>query len=151
MEYQLIPTLGPASQPPEVWQAMLEAGADRFRLNTSHLDLENLKIWLDNYSRFYSSCESKPNLILDLQGSKWRLGDFKTFRLLEWEELTLKFGNESSERKVLPVPHMDFFKAARSSDGKIVLNDAKNLLEIVSIDDEEIRVRVILGRYYQLT
>ena len=145
MEYQLVPTIGPASYSVEVWQAMVEAGADRFRLNTSHLNLEELESWLRDFERFYSVNHAKPALVLDLQGSKWRLGNFKAFRMLEWEELILKFGSESSARKVLPVPHKDFFEAAKSSDGTIVLNDAKNLLEIVSIEENEIRVRVILG------
>jgi pyruvate kinase len=124
---------------------MLEAGADRFRLNTSHLDLENLEKWLGSYVKFYSKCDLQPKLILDLQGSKWRLGNFKAFRMLEWEELSLKYGLESTGRKVLPVPHKDFFEAAKTSDGKIVLNDAKSILEIISIDEDEIRVKVILG------
>ncbi len=41
-DYEIIATLGPASAAPAVWQAMLAAGATAFRLNTSHMTLEQL-------------------------------------------------------------------------------------------------------------
>ena len=76
MNYDIIATLGPSSNTPAIWQAMLDAGATAFRLNTSHLTLAQLQHWLDRLTPFLSALNPVPALVLDLQGSKWRLGEF---------------------------------------------------------------------------
>ena len=74
MDYAIIATLGPGSADRSAWEGMLAAGVTGFRLNTSHLSLEQLQDWLERLDPFLSSLESRPHLVLDLQGSKWRLG-----------------------------------------------------------------------------
>ena len=76
MKYEIIATLGPASQPQSTWSSMLAAGATAFRLNTSHLELKQLWLWLERLEPFLAACQVRPALTLDLQGSKWRLGQF---------------------------------------------------------------------------
>ena len=76
MHYDIIATLGPSSAIPDIWQALLAAGATAFRLNTSHLTLPQLAHWLDRLDPFLATQQPWPALVLDLQGSKWRLGDF---------------------------------------------------------------------------
>ena len=82
MNYDIVATLGPSSNSPDIWQGMLDAGATAFRLNTSHLSLTQLQQWLDHLAPFLSALNPTPPLVLDLQGSKWRLGEF-TARVLE--------------------------------------------------------------------
>ena len=52
MKYQIVVTLGPATNREDMWQMLLEAGATAFRLNTSHFALEELEAWLDRIARF---------------------------------------------------------------------------------------------------
>lgn len=123
-------TLGPGSDDSQTWKSMFSAGVTAFRLNTSHLSLPQLHAWLDRLTPFLSSLDTKPVLVLDLQGSKWRLGDFSPFKLIEGQSVELIFASSSRRRNVLPVPHPDFFKAASSSSDEIVLNDARIHLRV---------------------
>jgi pyruvate kinase len=93
-------------------------------------------------------------VILDLQASKWRIGTVKPARLeagapvelvlatAEGEELD----SPRSEPPILPIPHPDFFAAARiAGGGEIALNDAKVMLQIEGLGDRRITARVIRG------
>lgn len=145
MEYKIIATLGPSSSTPQIWSAMLAAGVDAFRLNTSHLSIAQLNTWLDQIQSFTRALDPHPPLVLDLQGSKWRLGQFPTFDLEPGQKVQLVFATASQAKNVLPVPHADFFSAASLSSGEIVLNDAKTRLQLESITPEAVTAMVLLG------
>lgn len=153
--YEIIATLGPASTREEDWTALLNAGATQFRLNTSHLTVEETIGWLDRLER--APADSRVPVVLDLQGSKWRLGTIEAMELTDGERVELVFGDTvddsvgdpharrgrpnaarpnaarpSAARPssvVLPVPHRSFFDALGRSAGEIRLNDAKVVLE----------------------
>lgn len=137
--YEIVVTLGPASRTPAVWQALREAGASAFRLNTSHLSLDELDAWLADLLPFCASQAPQLPVVLDVQGSKWRLGQFEAFTLRAGETVELVLGagpaptlpgKAGGGLAVLPVPHADFFAAAPFSDGRIALSDAKILLAL---------------------
>jgi len=143
--YQIVATLGPASQDPETWTQMAAAGASGFRLNTSHLTLENLERWLGRYQAFLRTAEYCLPLVLDLQGSKWRLGSFSPFELVPGEMVRLVQASQTAHPGELPVPHPDFFAAAAVSSGEVNLNDAKVRLEITAMQDGLAYARTTLG------
>ena len=145
MRYVITATLGPGSDSPAVWRAMLSAGATAFRLNTSHLSLDQLADWLKKIREFRKDNNLKTPVVLDLQGSKWRLGDFSSFELKVGERLELVFGDQASAPHQLPVPHVDFFRAVRDSQGEIILNDAKSRLVILSAAETGLTARVEVG------
>jgi pyruvate kinase len=145
MDYEIIATLGPASDQPEIWREMLTAGVTAFRLNTSHLSLPALRNWLDRLSLFNQQQTRCLPVVLDLQGSKWRLGSLSAVQLEPGEIVRLVLAKESQQRDTLPVPHPDFFRAAELSDGEIRINDAKTKLLIHEIGTDEIRARVTTG------
>jgi pyruvate kinase len=144
--YEIVATLGPVSAQPETWHQMLAAGATAFRLNTSHLTLEALDGWLERMQAFLAQRDlPHPPLVLDLQGSKWRLGRFTPFDLAPGRRVDLILADAAAGAGVLPVPHADFFRAAGSSGGEIVLNDAKIRLELETADAERVQARVTQG------
>jgi pyruvate kinase len=145
MNYDIIATLGPGSNTRAVWQSMSDAGVTAFRLNTSHLTLPQLQHWLDQLTPFLAALNPTPPLVLDLQGSKWRLGEFPTCVLAPDQHLELVYATSSERPDTLPVPHLDFFQAAPASGIEIVLNDAKIRLARESIGPEKVRARVIDG------
>jgi pyruvate kinase len=145
MDYDIIATLGPASETETVWQAMLAAGATGFRLNTSHLTLSQLNHWIDRLEVFFSNLGWHPYLALDLQGSKWRLGEFPAFVLEPGQRVDLICASSASQPQVLPVPHADFFQAAAVSSGEVVLNDAKIRLYVENAGSNSARARVLQG------
>jgi len=145
MEYQITATLGPSSADEAIWREMLAAGVSAFRLNTSHLTLAQLHGWLERTSKFFSSLEEKCPLALDLQGSKWRLGQFAPFELAAGERIELVCSPSTDRKHSLPVPHADFFQAAPSSSQEIVLNDARIRLRIESTNSGSLKARVMQG------
>ncbi len=145
MNYAIVATLGPSSNSPDIWQVMLEAGATAFRLNTSHLSLTQLLGWLDRLTPFLSALNPIPPLVLDLQGSKWRLGDFSTRQLESGQRIELINASSSDRSNALPVPHADFFQAAAMSSSEIVLNDAKIKLVREALEPGAIHATVIVG------
>ncbi len=145
MQYEIVASLGPASASPAIWQKMITAGATAFRLNTSHLTLEQLAVWLGKIRDFREQSGLPIPLVLDLQGSKWRLGEFPTCDLQKDEIVELVQRAQIADAHHLPVPHADFFRAAQDSDGQIILNDAKNRLEVISTAAESLTARVVTG------
>lgn len=146
MDYEIIATLGPSSESAELWREMLASGASALRLNTSHLDLDRLHVWLERLTPFLKACEEpRPPLVLDLQGSKWRLGSFEKRKLEHGRMIDLVHASTSQRSDELPVPHADFFQAAAESSGEIVLNDARICLALTSIGEGRLGARVIKG------
>jgi pyruvate kinase len=139
---QIIATLGPACSNPEMWVAMLEAGATSFRLNTSHLSREDLQRWLERLDNFRS--QWNVTVVLDLQGSKWRLGQFEEREASAGEQVMLVLGKHAQSGGI-PVPHADFFLAITQSSGEVVLNDAKVRLQIEDSNAERAMARVVQG------
>lgn len=145
LDYEITVTLGPASAEENIWRALNSVGATAFRLNTSHLSIPDLRIWLDRLQVFFTSLGTGLPVILDLQGSKWRLGQFTPFELQMGQEIDLRFCESVEAPGILPVPHSDFFLAAAVSDGQILLNDAKTHLCVESSAADWLKARVVTG------
>lgn len=142
MNYSIIATLGPGSSEPALWADMLSAGATAFRLNTSHLTLHQTLEWLERLEKMFQASGKSVPVVLDLQGSKWRLGKLPVANMKPGRQIELRHAASSDQSGVFPVPHQDFFKAAAASDGEIILNDAKLRLQIEKIDEDSITARV---------
>jgi pyruvate kinase len=84
-------------------------------------------------------------LYLDLQGSKWRLGQFPSFLLEPGSSVNLVLAETCSTAGCLPVPHGDFFRAAGVSGNEISLNDARIRLELLEAHPDRMHARVIQG------
>lgn len=145
MHYRIIATLGPASSQPQIWQALLAAGASEFRLNTSHLSLAETSQWLERLAALYPQLGQTFPVTLDLQGSKWRLGEFPTCELTPGQTICLINNGYTQDAGFLPVPHNDFFQAATQSNPIILLNDAKIELECRSVGSTTLTTRVVRG------
>lgn len=145
MNYDIIATLGPASTSEDLWQAMIAAGATQFRLNSSHLSITEVVDWVERLRAFYDSRRQSLPVVIDLQGSKWRLGMFPAAELKSGQRVRLVHASESPDADVLPVPHSDFFAAAPVSSRGLRLNDARALLEIDEIGPDFIQARVEQG------
>lgn len=139
MFYDVIATLGPATSTPEAWRGLLSAGATRFRLNTSHLTPDQVETWVAALQRELG--EHSPVVVLDLQGSKWRLGELSPRELRRGDRVTVGPPGQVD----LPVPHEDFFEAASTCDGVIRLNDARVELEIESTEADRLQCVVLRG------
>lgn len=145
MTYDIIATLGPACASPETWQEMIAAGATQFRLNSSHLSVTEVVVWIERLRAFFDLHRLPLPVVVDLQGSKWRLGQLPTAELKAGLTVKLIHASTSHNPTILPVPHRDFFAAAPLSTRELRLNDAKVLLEIEEIGADFLLARVTQG------
>jgi pyruvate kinase len=145
MHYEILATLGPASASDRVIKALRAAGATGFRLNTSHLSLEELRRWLKKLDPLLGDTDSTVPLTLDLQGSKWRLGRFNASTLRPGETVEIVLATAAQGIGRLPVPHPDFFYAVPMSSGRIMLDDARIQLAVQSMEADRVRARVVKG------
>ncbi len=146
MDYRITATLGPASDHAEVWRRLLSVGCGAFRINTSHLTMSELEELLGRLHRFLQNPPCVVPVILDLQASKWRLGEFPACRLTAGQQVDLLLADHAEGPCLLPVPHEDFFRAAMAgSGGDLFLNDAKIRIAIKSAAGERVRGRVLTG------
>lgn len=145
MQYQLVATLGPATSSEWLWDKLLETGSNVFRLNTSHLSLEQLTSWIEQLGAFFDRRSQAVPVVLDLQGSKWRLGQFQPVYLEKGQKITLVNAVSAENPGHLPVPHTDFFQASFFSGREILLSDAKVCLEMETAGNEAIQAVVSRG------
>ncbi len=147
MEYRIVATLGPGSARPEIWRQLLEAGASAFRLNTSHLLPDDTEHWVSRLTNTFGG--DTPEIVLDLQGSKWRVGDIGTRIVAPGDSITLAYRPddilEDSLPGVVPVPHRDFFRALEDADGTVLVNDAKVELAVDALRECQAFCRVVRG------
>lgn len=144
IDYELVTTLGPSTNQAPVWKSLLSAGATTFRLNTSHLNLTELDIWLEALAAAFAP-DMPPSVVLDLQGSKWRLGAFPARRLEAGQQVDFFLSSRNDVPGAIPVPHPDFFAAAPGSSGEINLNDARVRLALERVADGRLSAVVLQG------
>src|ERR1700758_2725073 len=74
---KILCTLGPASNTPEMVEALMLAGADGFRLNFSHGDHETFRVLIGQIREIAKRLERPAAILQDLQGPKIRVGTLK--------------------------------------------------------------------------
>ncbi len=107
---------------------MVQAGAEAFRINASHVDGPGLEALLA------AARAAAPNVpvIVDLQGAKMRLGRFEPRELHAGEILDVLLG-ETAPGLGVPLPHPEAFEALRPGDR-------------LSIDEGRLRASVLAAR-----
>lgn len=136
--YGVVATLGPATDSPKAARELLDAGATAFRINTSHVGLPELERWLDRLEPLLG----KAPVYLDLQGSKWRIGEIEPRELRPGEAIELALEPRRGDREAIVVPHEDFFRAAALSDGRVLLDDARMELRLETTEAASAWARV---------
>jgi pyruvate kinase len=128
-QFKITYTLGPATSTDAIIQGLLPS-ADKFRLNASHLDADELTRWLRKLASVFQSNKRMVPVAVDLQGAKMRIGHYPARDTIP-AHVTLALGKITSSPEVIPVPHLDFFKTVKPGD-LISLNDARVQLKIIS-------------------
>ena len=107
---KIVATLGPASAAPEMVERLFIAGVDVFRINMSHSSHDGSKA-LYNTVRACAARHRHPiGILADLQGPKFRIGNFETGRVQVKTGSIFKFDRDetlgTSERVYLPHPQI---------------------------------------------
>ncbi len=143
---KIIATLGPATASPQQIESLFLAGADVFRLNASHSSHEELRHYVFAIRTLEKKLKRPIGVLLDLQGPKLRLGDFKDggVTLAAGAPFRLDLSEEPGDEGRAPLPHPEVFTAL-SAGSELLLNDGRVRLRVEHHGGDFAETRVITG------
>jgi pyruvate kinase len=143
---KIVATLGPASDPPEVLAALLDAGVDVVRLGLAHgtaaEHLERIRLVRDMARRRGRTV----GVLADLPGPKVRTGPFPEGGafLAEGAEVTLVAGDEPSDSDRVVVDEDHLADIVTPGDD-VVVGDGTVTLEVTAVEGGTVRAVVRSG------
>jgi pyruvate kinase len=143
---KIVATLGPASAAPEMVERLFLAGVDVFRINMSHSTHDGSKT-LYNTVRACAARHRHPiGILADLQGPKFRVGEFQAGRVQVPAKSIFKFDRAEvmGDANRVFLPHTQIFDAIEVGHN-LVLDDGKLRMRVIEKSDVQIVTEVITG------
>ncbi|MEL7049123.1 MAG: pyruvate kinase, partial [Pseudomonadota bacterium] len=144
---KLVATLGPASSPVEVMEELFIAGVDVFRINMSHASHEVAAQLHQQVRALSQKHKHAIGILADLQGPKFRLGNFADERVHLETGAEFVFDqnqkDDGTERRVF-LPHPKIFQSVRPGE-RLLLDDGKLPMQVLSNDGSQITAKVDVG------
>lgn len=143
---RILATLGPASSTKESIRALVDAGANVFRLNFSHGSHADHA----ERFRFIRDVEAEVGrpigILMDLQGPKLRVGKMQGGKvtLIEGSRFRLDLDNAEGDSTRANLPHPEIF-AALQVGTHLLLDDGKLNLKVESFGPDFAETTVIVG------
>ncbi len=143
---RMVCTLGPASRSPEKVVALAIAGADVFRLNFSHGSHDDHAQTYEAVRAASVAIERPLGVLADLQGPKFRLGQFKEglIHLEAGASFRLDLDPTPGDQTRVGVPHPEIL-AALKPGVQVLIDDGKVRLRVVSSDGKSAETTVEAG------
>ncbi len=142
---KIVATLGPVSRDEKIIEQLLLAGANVFRINTSHNTAEEHKETIDKVKAVSKRLKAYAAVMVDLQGPKIRVGNLiEPIELKQDMELVLQYGLDQTDKDVVPVDYKGIAKDLKSGE-KIYLDDGKIEFEVLEVNGEKVKVKVMHG------
>jgi pyruvate kinase len=143
---KIVATLGPASSSPEMVERLVLAGVDVFRINMSHSTHELARSYAETIRAIGRRHRHAVGVLCDLQGPKFRLGEFAGGRVFVNDGAMFRFDTDktagTNERVFLP--HPQIFEAVEPGH-TLLLDDGKIRMEVVERKPGRISAVVITG------
>ena len=141
---RIVATLGPASR--KRVAELARAGVDVFRLNFSHGSHADHAANLKAVRAAEAEVERPIGVLADLQGPKFRLGEFAGDKVAikVGATFTLDVDPAPGTSERVRLPHPELFRAMRPG-AALLLDDGKVRLEVVECGAEFARTRVFAG------
>lgn len=137
MKTQVFATFGPACRSKEILKEMIAAGMTGIRLNLSHTTLLTSQDDIRAYQEAAREMRVSPQILIDMQGPELRIGNLEKPILLE-KGITVRLGV-----KGIPIPK-EIFPVVCPED-KILLDDGKIQIKVVSVSEDFLLAEVIRG------
>lgn len=137
-ETKILATLGTASCNPAMIRALIQKGADGFRINMSHEKAENLAGRVQMIRAAAAQEQAAAAIVADLGGPKLRVG------LLPGGQLELSEGGEPILGADIPVSHPEILAAIRPGH-RILMDDGNLELEVTGAVAHGVKTRVKVG------
>jgi len=143
---KILATLGPASSSPEMIRALMEAGADAFRINMSHGEQADKVALVEAIRGLEKSLRRPTTILFDLQGPKLRVGSFKggSAMLEAGQRFVLDGGRAQGDSTRVQLPHPELFATLEPGD-RLLIDDGKVRLRAVEVSADRIEAEVVVG------
>ncbi|MEF9922786.1 MAG: pyruvate kinase [Anaerovoracaceae bacterium] len=143
---KIVCTLGPSSSNEEVIEEMLKSGMNVARLNFSHGTHEGQKTTIDTFRRVRDRLEVPAAVLLDTKGPEIRIRDFEDggIYLKDGQNFTLTTAEIMGTKEKVSVTYMEMPQDLNKGD-KVLIDDGKVLLEVLSTDEENVYCKVVHG------
>ena len=143
---KIVATVGPACDSEEGLLALMEAGADVFRLNFSHGDQSSKAAIIRRIRELSRRRQQAVAILGDLQGPKIRAGLMKggALELIAGEEVVITVRDVLGEGNIIPTIYRELPRDVVLGD-RILLDDGLMELEVLGVTGEDVRCRVRVG------
>jgi len=143
---KIVATLGPSSSEEKVIRGLFDAGVDVFRLNFSHGEHQDHKNRVEIIRRIEQEAGRPIGILMDIQGPKLRLGEFKNQQVElgigQTYQLDLEPG-VGGERRA-PLPHSEIFTALKVGN-ELMIDDGRVRLKVTECSDRHAVTEVVVG------
>lgn len=143
---KIVATLGPASSAPEVMERLFLAGADVFRINMSHTSHESAHVLVRTIRDVAAKHRCSIGVLCDLQGPKFRLGEFADGRALVQPGEIFRFDKSGAPGTAQRVnlPHPAIFDAVKPGH-MLLIDDGKMRMRVTDVEGGAIVAEVVTG------
>ena len=141
---KIVATLGPASDTVEIMTAMIEAGADVFRLNFSHGTPEDHAGRAQRVREAAARCGREVGIMGDLQGPRIRIGDLHAPRELAAGESLVLVPEHSAHDGEIPITYDELCNDVAPGN-RILINDGLIELVVTAVDGARVTATVVHG------
>lgn len=143
---KILATLGPASSSPEVIENLFRAGADVFRLNFSHGTHADHKARYDAIRGVEERLGRPIGILVDLQGPKLRVGDFKNGKVILTTGSKFRLDRDPTlgDETRVELPHPEIF-AALQVGTELLADDGKIRFRVDAFTEDSADVTVMVG------
>ena len=143
---KIVATLGPASSDPDMLERLFEVGVDVFRINMSHSSHDVARKLHSAVRNTELKFKRPIGILCDLQGPKFRLGDFGGGRASVSEGGIFRFdqSEEAGSDERVFLPHPQIFEAVEPGH-TLLLDDGKIRMRVAEQSSSQITAEVQVG------
>ncbi len=143
---RIVATLGPATAGEASIRALVEAGADVFRLNLSHGTRDEHARSVAAIRKLEAEFERPIGVLLDLQGPKLRLGQFAggEAQLTAGSKFRLDTDPAPGDARRVSMPHAEIFAAVEPGT-ELLLDDGRLRLRVDACGADHAETTVVVG------
>ena len=143
---RIVCTIGPASETPEIMEAMIGAGMNVARLNFSHGDFAGKRKMIETIRAASGKAGCRVAIMADLPGPKMRIGTFahEPLELKKGDTFTLTTEDITGSATRVSVSFDRLPQVVKSGD-KLFINDGNIELEVLQVTGRDVSCRVMVG------
>ena len=142
---RILATLGPSSSDEDTIRALVDAGANAFRMNFSHGDQKDHAARYQIIRKIAEETGQPLSVLADLQGPKLRIGEVEAGVVLKkGEPFVFQLDPVMGSQERACLPHKEIFDEILPGH-RMLVNDGKLQFNVTGVDKGKIITEVVVG------